>query len=138
MFSNILSIIFICCVAFVFFQCYEFVRYYNYIVSFNDRYSNYEFDATPGYNYVDKSFFDPNDTSVPQKEKWRCAEYQDNWYGVSSSGLALQNKQYMKTETEIACIRNLFAEHYVFFNNPCIGLGSTSEICNVFNNIKPV
>lgn len=134
---NLIIIIFvISCFSFIILQCYEFVQNYNYILNFNKKYSKYEFSASPSYNYIDKSYYDPNDNIIDIGKKWSCKINKDKWYGVSSNyGLILNNGEYSTWATELECINYIFSNFYLNYNNPC-EISQNSVYCDIFNELK--
>lgn len=134
---NLIIIIFvISCFAFIIVQCYEFIQNYNYIQNFNKKYSKYEFTASPSYNYVDKSYYDPNDVETDVKKKWVCKMEDNNWYGLSPSfGLILKNNDYASWQTELDCIDYIFSNFYLNYNNPCL-ISDKSNYCKIYTSLK--
>lgn len=133
---NLIIIIFvISCFAFLIIQCFEFIQNYNYIENFNKRYGKYEFTASPSYNYVDKSYYDPNDAETDINKKWSCKLSSNVWYGVAKSyGLVLKDSDYISWDTELDCIDFIFSNFYLNYNNPCL-ISETSKHCTIFKNL---
>ena len=135
-FNLILIVFVVCCFSFIIFQIYEFVQNYDYIQNFNIKYKKYEFSATPSYNYVDKSYYDPNDSETNVNKKWRCKLSEALWYGVSKEyGLVIENGIYKSWSTELECINYIFSDFYLNYNNPC-NISTNNTYCNIFNSIK--
>lgn len=135
-FNLILIIFVICCFAFIIIQCYEFIQNYDYIQKFNNKYSKYEFTSSPSYNYVDKSYYDPNDTETDINKKWKCKISGNSWYGVSTDyGLILDNANYKTWDTELECIDFIFSNFYLNYNNPCL-ISEDSMICKIYKSLK--
>lgn len=134
---NLIIIVFVvACFSFIVLQCYEFVQNYNYILNFNKKYSKYEFSASPSYNYVDKSYYDPNDSTIDIEKKWYCKINAGKWYGVSPAyGLILNNGVYGNWTTEMDCINFIFSNFYLNYNNPC-GISNSDKFCTIFNELK--
>lgn len=135
-FNLILIVFVVCCFSFIIFQIYEFVQNYDYIQNFNNKYKKYEFSATPSYNYVDKSYYDPNDSETNINKKWTCKLYGGSWYAVSKDyGLVIENGIYKSWSTELECINYIFSDFYLNYNNPC-NISTNNSYCNIFNSLN--
>lgn len=135
-FNLILIVLVVCCFSFIIFQIYEFVQNYDYIQKFNAKYKKYEFSATPSYNYVDKSYYDPNDSETNINKKWTCKLSGSKWYGISKDyGLVIENSIYKSWSTELECINYIFSDFYLNYNNPC-SISRDNTYCNIFNSLN--
>lgn len=135
-FNLILIVFVVCCFAFIIFQIYEFVQNYDYIQNFNTRYKKYEFSATPSYNYVDKSYYDPNDSETNINKKWTCKISGSSWYAIAKDyGMIIENGIYKSWPTELECITYIFSDFYLNYNNPC-SISSDNTYCKIFNSLN--
>lgn len=134
--NTVIFLIFIIVSTFLLFQCFEFYQNYDYISLFNERYSKYEYVASPNYTYVDKTFYDPNDGESDVNNKWFCKEFNNSWYGVSpNNGLILLDGDYKKWLTENECQKYIFGSYYLNYNNPC-NISNSLPACTIFKNLK--
>lgn len=137
-FELILILIFIVCFTISLFQCLEFIQNYDYITKFNDQYSKYEYIFTPTYNYIDTSYFDPNDTELNVNLKWRCYLQNNSYYIVSQRGLGLSNNGIYESSDLTECINTIFTTSIIKYIDPCNNDDKTNynKYCNIFKSIK--
>lgn len=79
--------------CFIAFQMWYYIENYNYILQFNKLYSNLEYALSPSLNFIDSSYYDPNDSVLTTKDKWRCVlDKSSNYiYSISSFGFLSNN-----------------------------------------------
>lgn len=131
-FDLILIIIFVSCFCFILFQATEFIKNYDFIKKFNKKYNKYEFVSSPSYDYVDKSFFDPNDLETNPDLKWRCVLDNNNWYALSKKGLVTENDNFANWTDKTNCINYIFQNTFLTYNNPCEPI-SQNQYCKVYS-----
>lgn len=134
-FDLIIIIVFVVCFTISLFQCLEFIQNYDYIQKFNDQYSKYEYIYTPVINYVDSTYFDPNDSETNVNLKWRCYNNNKMYYGVSQKGMILKDNQIYSTDNYIDCINYIFSSYIINYLNPC-NKDADNDYCKIFNSIK--
>lgn len=135
-FELILILIFVICFTVSLIQCLEFVQNYDYIQKFNDQYSKYEYTFRPTFNYIDTTYFDPNDTEANVNLKWRCYLTNNYYYIVSQRGLGMgNNNDIYESKDNSDCINKIFTNYIIKYIDPCID-NKDNEYCNIFKNIK--
>lgn len=134
-FDLVIIIIFVVCFTISLFQCIEFIQNYDYIQKFNDQYSKYEYIYTPVINYVDSTYFDPNDSETNVNLKWKCYNYNKIYYGVSQKGMIMKNNQFYSTDNYLDCINYIFSSYVINYLNPC-NKDSDNNYCKIFKSIK--
>ncbi|AAT99851.1 putative IMV entry/fusion membrane protein 3 [Diachasmimorpha longicaudata entomopoxvirus] len=132
----VILVIFIITLCFSLFQFYEFYKNYDYILEFNDRYKKYEYVTTPGFNFIDKSIFDPNDEAKTKEEKWRCIQSDKVWSGISSRGFVNDGGHIAQWSNRETCLNYIFSHEILNYTNPCKTDGKQSDNvlkkCNLF------
>lgn len=134
-FDLVIIIVFVVCFTISLFQCIEFIQNYDYIQKFNDQYSKYEYIYTPVINYVDSTYFDPNDSETNVNLKWKCYNTNKIYYGVSQKGMILKDNQIYSTNNYSDCINYIFSSYIINYLNPC-NKDSDNNYCKIFNSIK--
>lgn len=136
-FELILILVFVVCFTISLFQCLEFIQNYDYIQKFNDRYNKYEYVFTPTYNYIDTSYFDPNDSESNVNLKWRCYLNDNKYYIVSQQGLGLNDNGIYESVDYMECINRIFTSYIIKYINPCDKDDTNNNIyCKIFKSIK--
>ncbi|NP_064968.2 viral replication protein A28-like [Betaentomopoxvirus amoorei] len=108
--------------SFLVFQLWYYAENYEYILRYNDTYSNLQFARSANINFDDLTVFDPNDNVFNVEEKWRCASTNNNiFYAVSTFGfLSTESTGINLTYTNSRdCIIDLFSRIIKIVYDPC-------------------
>lgn len=132
-FKDILIVIFIISFCFCLMQCLEFIQNYDSIKEFNTKYSKYEYMATPSYSYIDKSVYDPNDSSLTSEEKWRCVLTDEGYAGMNNKGIVVIDGSFKIWNEITDCYEYIFTNPFLTYNNPC-SVDQTNTYCGFWNN----
>lgn len=131
----VVLILFITTLCFSLFQFYEFYKNYDYILSFNTKYKKYEYVSTPGFDYIDKSVFDPNDDPQSTEKKWRCVQKKNQWYGVSEYGVVADDGDFTTWKSAEECMTFIFQNQNIEHVNPCVTSTVTGP-CDVMRGLQ--
>ncbi|CCU56418.1 IMV MP/virus entry (Cop-A28L) [Mythimna separata entomopoxvirus 'L'] len=122
---NIIQIIAIVIITsalcFLIFQLWYYGENYEYILRYNDTYSNLEYTRSANINFDDLTIYDPNDNIFNVREKWRCALNNNTYYAISDFGfLSTESTGINLTFTNYRdCIIDLFSRVIKVIYNPC-------------------
>ncbi|CCU55473.1 IMV MP/virus entry (Cop-A28L) [Adoxophyes honmai entomopoxvirus 'L'] len=123
---NIIQVIVIILITaslcFLIFQLWYYAENYEYVLRYNDSYSNLQYAKSTNINFDDLTVYDPNDNIFNVEEKWRCASSNNIFYAVSkfgflsteSTGIHLTYNNYRD------CILDLFSRIIKIIYNPCV------------------
>jgi hypothetical protein len=121
--------------CFLAFQFWYYIENYDYILKYNNTYSNLEYARSANINYDDRTVYDPNDNIFIVDEKWRCAENNRLFYALSEFGfLSTESTGIHLVYTHFRdCILDLFSRQTKIVYNACAI--PTSADCNLLQNL---
>ncbi|CCU56096.1 IMV MP/virus entry (Cop-A28L) [Choristoneura rosaceana entomopoxvirus 'L'] len=107
--------------CFLIFQLWYYAENYEYILRYNDTYSNLEFTKSANINFDDLTIYDPNDNIFNVEEKWRCATNNNIFYALSTFGFLSTESTgiHLTYSNSRDCIIDLFSKIIKIVYDPC-------------------
>jgi hypothetical protein len=117
----VILVISTCVFCFMLFQLWFYIENREYIYEFNEKYSRLKYVSNPSMSFIDSSQFDPNDSEIEDKKKFRCEKDGEKYYALSIDGYVstISSSKTLSWNTEKECILDLFKDNKVILYNPC-------------------